>query len=173
MKRKKRKTRRAVAKAADAAPRSAIGVLRAAGTRRRAVLLKLRNGLIAFAVVGSVGWHLAEEVRATAREHDLSQLGNGTAAVVQIHDPRCSTCKALQRETRIAINAFDPSEIQYLVANIRTSEGRTFARTHRVGHVTLLLFDGNGKRRDTLVGLNTAKKLERLFRRHVKMSAGG
>ena len=137
------------------------------------MLLKLRNGLIAFAVVGIVGWHLVEEVRATAREHDLSQLGNGTATVVQIHDPRCPTCKALQRETRIAINAFDPNEIQYLVANIRTSEGRTFARAHRVGHVTLLLFDGNGKRRDTLVGLNTAKKLERLFRRHVKVSAGG
>lgn len=173
MKRKRKKARRAAAKATGSPPRSFLGSLRAAGLGRRAVLLKIRNGLIALAVVGSAGWYLAEEVRATNREHDLSRLGNGVAAVVQVHDPRCPTCRALQRETRVAINAFEPDEIQYLVANIRTSEGRTFARAHRVGHVTLLLFDGNGERRNTLVGLNTAKKLERVFRRHVKSSAGG
>ena len=137
------------------------------------MLLKIRNGLMALAVVGSIGWYLVEEVRATNREHDLSQLGNGIATVVQIHDPRCPTCKALQRETRDAIKAFGPDEIQYLVANIRTKEGRAFARAHRVDHVTLLLFDGRGNRRDTLVGRNTAKTLERVFRRHVKRSADG
>ena len=173
MKQRRRKPQRAAAKATGSTSRSVLGSLRAVGSRRRAVLLKIRNGLIALAVAGSAGWYLAEEVRATNQEHDLSRLGNGIAAVVQVHDPRCPTCRALQRETRVAINAFDPDEIQYLIANIRTSEGRTFARRHGVGHVTLLLFDGNGKRRNTLVGLNTAKKLERIFQRHVKRSAGG
>ena len=133
----------------------------------------MRNALMAFAVVGAVGWYLAGEVRATNREHDLSRLGNGIATVVQIHDPRCPTCRALQRETRDAIESFGPGEIQYLVANIRSAEGRAFASVHRVGHVTLLLFDGQGKRRDTLNGRYTAEALERVFRQHVERSARG
>ena len=149
------------------------GSSRAAALGRRAALLKVRNGLVAFAVVGGAGWYLAEEVRATSREHDLSRLGNGKATVVQIHDPGCPTCKALQRETRDALEVFDPDEIQYLVANIRTDKGRAFARAHRVGHVTLLLFDGKGNHRDTLAGPRTARTLERVFRRHVKRSTAG
>lgn len=133
----------------------------------------MRNALMAFAVVGAAGWYLAGEVRATNQEHDLSRLGNGIATVVQIHDPRCPTCRALQRETRDAIKSFGPGEIQYLVANIRSAEGRAFAGVHRVGHVTLLLFDGQGKRRDTLNGRYTTEALERVFRRHVERSAGG
>jgi len=133
----------------------------------------MRNGLIAFAVIGGGGWYLAEEVRATNREHDLSKLGNGIATVVQVHDPRCPTCRALQRETRDALESFDADELQYLVANIRRTEGRAFAIAHRVGHVTLLLFDGQGNRRDTLTGSYKAEALERAFRRHVKKYAGG
>lgn len=133
----------------------------------------MRNGLIAFAVIGGGGWYLAEEVRATNREHDLSRLGNGIATVVQIHDPRCPTCRALQRETRDALESFGSDELQYLVANVRRTEGRAFASAHRVGHVTLLLFDGQGTRRDTLTGRYRAKALERVFRRHVNEHGGG
>lgn len=173
MKRRKKKRQRVLAGMGGSAPRSADRSLHASRVKRRAALLKIRNGLMALAVVGGSGWYLVEEVRATSREHDLSRLGNGIASVVQIHDPQCPTCRALQRETRDAIESFGPDEIQYLVANVRRDEGWAFARAHGVGHVTLLLFDGKGSHRDTLVGPNTAEALERVFRRHVKKSAGG
>ena len=38
-----------------------------------------------------------EYVEATIREGDLSQIGNGTPTVVQIHDPQCPRCVALVR----------------------------------------------------------------------------
>lgn len=143
------------------------------GASRRNILLKARNGVIALAVIGGAGWYMVEEVRAVNREQDLSTLGNGVATVVQIHDPQCPKCTALQREARDAMDEFEAGEIQFLVANIRTDEGRAFARKHGVGHVTLLLFDGEGKRLDTLVGPNTAKNLERVFRRHIVRSKRG
>lgn len=173
MKRRKKKQRRVRAGASGSAPQSADRSPHPSRSNRRAALLKIRNGLMALAVVGGSGWYLAEEVRATSREHDLSRLGNGITTVVQIHDPQCPTCRALQRETRDAIKSFGPDEIQYLVANVRRNEGQAFARAHRADHVTLLLFDGKGNHRHTLVGPHTAKDLERIFRRHVKKSAGG
>ena len=173
MKRRKKKQRRVPAGASGSGPQSADRSRHASRVKRRAALLKIRNGLMALAVVGGFGWYLVEEVRASNREHDLSRLGNGIATVVQIHDPQCPTCRALQRETRDAIKSFGPDEIQYLVANVRMNEGWAFARAHGVDHVTLLLFDGKGNHRDTLVGPNTAEALARVFRRHVKKSAGG
>lgn len=173
MRRQGKRVKQSSAKAKRAGNRSIEPGDGGEGTSRRNVLLMARNGLIALAVVGGAGWYMVEEVRAVNREQDLSTLGNGVASVVQIHDPQCSKCTALQREARDAMDAFDADEIQYLVANIRTDEGRAFARKHQVGHVTLLLFDNNGKRLDTLVGPNTAKNLERVFRRHINRSNRG
>jgi hypothetical protein len=134
---------------------------------RRAFLLKVRNGAIVATLASGAGWYVAAEVNASVQEQDLSRIGNGIATVVQIHDPQCSLCAALQKETREAFGAFDDNELQYLVANIRSTEGRQFAAKHRVRHVTLLLFDAKGKRRDVLVGPNRAEDLERIFRRHI------
>jgi hypothetical protein len=55
--------------------------------------------------------------------------------------------------------------IQFLVANIRSPEGRQFATAHGVGHVTLLLFDGSGRRREVLVGERTSEHLLEIFMR--------
>jgi len=87
--------------------------------------------------------------------------------VVQIHDPNCSLCLALQKETRAAIKEFDDGEIQFLVANIRDARGKKLATEHGVGHVTLLLFDGKGKRREIMRGSNDRAVLEPAFRQFV------
>lgn len=139
---------------------------------RRDVLARSRNIAIAGAVVGVAGWYLVAEVRATIQEHDLSRIGNGMPTIVQIHDPQCPQCLALQKETRDALSNFEDGKLQYLVANIRSAEGRMLATAHGVGHVTLLLFDGNGKKTGTVVGPNTSRYLAERFRHHLNRSAG-
>ena len=63
-------------------------------------------------LAGGGGWYLVSEVRATIAEQDLSRIGNGIPAVVQIHDPQCPRCLALQRETRKAMSGFADDELQ-------------------------------------------------------------
>lgn len=151
-------------------------IIRAAGTQpprpetvsRRSALSSIRNwGLFAVAAAGG-GWYLADEVLATISEQDLTKIGNGIPTVVQIHDPQCSRCLALQRETRKALKAFESDELQYLVANIRSHKGRALATANKVGHVTLLLFDANGQRRDVLHGNSHSDYLELVFRKHIE-----
>ncbi|MEM8951332.1 MAG: thioredoxin domain-containing protein, partial [Pseudomonadota bacterium] len=125
------------------------------------------NSALAVAAVGGVGWYVVSEVRAGIEEGDLSKIGNGIPTIVQIHDPQCPTCQALQREAREALDQFEDGELQYLVANIRQDKGQRFAAKHGVPHVTLLLFDGAGEHRHTLSGPNTAQNLERAFRQHL------
>ena len=137
---------------------------------RRDLLQNVGIGAVGAAVVGGGGWYLVSTVHAGIVEGDLSRIGNGIPTVVQIHDPGCPMCRALQREAREALEAFDEDEIQYVVANITQQDGRELASAHGVGHVTLLLFDGSGKRRGVLRGENTAEILEMEFRRLVQRS---
>ena len=86
---------------------------------------------------------------------------------MQIHDPECPMCRALQRETLKALEDFDDAELQYVIADIRTPEGARLADANGVQHVTLVLFDGDGRRRDILAGNNTSAVLKRQFQRHL------
>jgi hypothetical protein len=116
------------------------------------------------------GWYLVDEVRATIQDGDLTRIGNGIPTIVQIHDPQCPKCVALKQETRDALSNFEDGKLQYLVANIRTVEGKMLATSHGVGHVTLLLFDGQGRKLNTLVGSNTSRYLTKMFRGHLSRS---
>lgn len=134
---------------------------------RRDAMRTAALAVVGTAAAGGLGWYLVEEVQATIREDDFTQIGNGIPTIVQIHDPQCNHCAALQRETREALSAFDDDELQYVVANTRTAKGSNLARAHGVSHVTLLLFDGEGNRQGTLVGRNSSEYLEEVFRRHI------
>lgn len=133
---------------------------------RRAVLRKLRNGGIAVLLLGGGGWGIVREVEAGMREHDLSRIGNGMPTVLQIHDPECPRCVALQREARDAVCEIGEEKLQFLVANIRTDKGRALAERHGVGNVTLLLLDGTGRRRGILAGPREREELVDAFRGH-------
>jgi len=61
----------------------------------------------------------------------------------------------------------EPGDLTYLVANIQTPVGRSFANSHGVPHVTLMLFDGAGTVQQVLNGENTRANLERVFRDHL------
>ena len=172
MKRQKQKAkagkpRKAAANAAPAAETQASAKKPGNMFSRRDAMRTAVLAVAGTAAVGGLGWYLVEEVQATIREDDFTQIGNGIPTVVQIHDPQCTHCAALQRETREALSAFDDDELQYVVANIRTAKGSSLARSHGVSHVTLLLFDGEGNRQGTLVGNNNAEYLEEVFRRHI------
>lgn len=164
MARKKNRSKRRKAKAsATQAPPSQ--------DKRRSLVL-LRNGAIAAAVLGVGGMVSVRAVRATISEQDLTQLGQGLPTVVQIHDPSCSLCTELQRNTRKALRAFDDDEIGYLVANIRTDDGAAFAGGFGVQHVTLLLFDGSGALQSTLEGVRDREELEGHFRTLIEPTNG-
>jgi len=104
-------------------------------------------------------------------EEDLSQIGDGIPTVVQIHDPPCSQCLALQREAQAAMSKFGGGEIRYVVANIRQSSGPAFAAKLGVAHVTLMIFDAEGKRKLTLRGQNSRTGLSELQAAYIE-SAG-
>jgi len=133
---------------------------------RRRTLIWLRNGVIGAAVLGGGGYLAAGSFRAYAAEHDLSRLGQGKPAIVQIHDPQCPTCTALQKQARRALKPFATCDLVYLVADISTPEGAAFAARYGVPHVTLLLFDGAGTLQDTQHGLQNSAELGAVFRRH-------
>lgn len=134
---------------------------------RRRFLGLTGNGALGVLAAGGLGLFFVQQVRSSMHEHDLSRIGNGTPTVVQIHDPECSICLTLQRETREALQQFDGSEVNYVVANIRSAEGRRFANQFGVQHVTLLLFDGNGEHQGTLHGQRQSEELAVAFRRIV------
>lgn len=133
---------------------------------RRKFFATARNSAIAVAVLGGGGWYLVDTVRATMAEHDLSRLGTGTPAIVQIHDPQCRLCIALQKEARKALAKFDDGQLDYIVANIRTPEGSALAAKYGVSNVTLLLFDAKGNMVEVLNGPRNENILLSAFTAH-------
>ncbi len=139
---------------------------------RRHFVRRFRSGAIAVAALGVGGWYVGSEVVASIDEADLSKIGNGTPTIVQIHDPGCPVCRALQTQTRAALAEFEDGQLQYAIANIRQTKGKRLAAKYKVAHVTLLLFDGRGTRRNTLTGPNDRSTLIRAFRQLLEYSVG-
>lgn len=133
---------------------------------RRDTLRLLRNGALGVGGLAIAGYFGVRSFSSFTAEHDLSRVGQGTPSVVQVHDPQCPTCTALQRETRAALSGFEDADLIYLVADILTEEGQDFAFRHNVPHVTLLLFDGAGNLTQTLRGMRNRDELETEFQAH-------
>jgi hypothetical protein len=137
---------------------------------RRDFMKYLRVGGIGAIILGGGAYYGVSTVNASIAEHDLSKIGNGTPTIVQIHDPQCPVCRALQKEVRSALKGFDEGDMEYLVANIRTPEGAKLANEYVVPHITLLLFDGAGKMRKVLRGSKKRDELQAEFTSHLKQS---
>ncbi|WP_187431524.1 hypothetical protein ROLI_009000 [Roseobacter fucihabitans] len=141
------------------------GLARLEPTRRDVIKL-LRNGMIATVAVAGGGYFAMGSFRVYAAEHDLSRVGQGKPVVVQVHDPQCPTCTALQKQARKALYGFGECDLVYLIADITTVEGRAFAVRHGVGNVTLLLFDGRGGLQQAVEGLHSRDELDVIFKAH-------
>lgn len=144
-----------MAKSKGKRKRNKAPVERVTAPEKRDTLKLIRNGAIAAVVLGGGGTFAARRVMADMAEQDLSLIGAGKPTVVQIHDPQCPMCQALQKEARAALGQFEECTIRYLVANIRTQEGAELAGRLGVPHVTLVLFDGDGAVQDILQGPNS------------------
>ena len=90
--------------------------------------------------------------------HDLTVIGNGTPAVVQIHDPSCPTCRRLKGIMKNTIDSGDP--VNYRLADITTPEGKSLQDKYRASKVTLLFFDARGKHVHTTQGLRTSEEIK-------------
>ncbi len=134
-----------------------------ANSRRAFLQYGIAGGAVA--VVG--GYFGVTSLQASICEADLTKLGKGTPTIVQIHDPQCPVCNRLQREARKAIKAMDGDQPDFLVANIKTLEGSTFAADHGVPHITLLLFDGKGEMKQVIQGPHSRDQLQPIFEAHM------
>lgn len=133
---------------------------------RREMLAMMRNGAIFTGVIVGSGYLLVNSMMATAAEQDLTRVGNGKPAIVQVHDAECALCRSLQRETRAALKEFDAGRYEYVVANIKAQDGAAFAQQFGVPHVTLMLFDRRGTLVNVLTGTRDRAELAGHFRTH-------
>jgi len=142
------------------------------GITRRSVIRGLGFGALGVAAAGGATYAGIDMYRDYMFEHDLTRIGKGKPAVVQVHDPQCPTCLALQNETRRAMRQFGECDVIYVVADITQPEGQVFARRHGVQHVTLVLMDGQGEVTQILSGMRQEHELEPLFKTHFDVHGG-
>ena len=123
-------------------------------------LVKKALIVLAFLAV-PMAWLIANEH--TAREaSDLSVIGSGTPVAVQIHDHSCPLCQRLKANAEDALAQMDTPPA-WRIADINTTTGANFASQHGVSHVTILLFDAQGNRQETIEGVTSANSLRDAF----------
>ena len=137
---------------------------------RRDMLAWAGLGALGLGVVAGGGAWAVSSFNRSVKERDLSRIGQGVPSVVQVHDPQCPICNALQRETRKALSDMEGDQPLYLIADITQTPGAVFAQVQGVPHVTLLLFDAAGNRVETLNGSRTRDQLLPAFEQLMKVN---
>jgi len=137
-------------------------------SRRDALRTGALFGVGALLIAGG-GTAFALDFRRRLVEQDLSVIGNGVPTIVQIHDPSCVQCAALQTATKRALRSFEASAVNYRVANITTEAGGQFQGEQGLPRVTLALFNGSGERVHVVSGVENATDLEDVFAYHLAL----
>ena len=158
---KKQRTSKAKGKtpAAPVKPRNRRSVLSLASTVFGGVVL-----------VGGIGFWGVQTVLASVAERDLTDVGQGLPAIVQVHDTQCQPCIALQREARAALKDVSQDDLLYRVADLNSDNGIAFASRYAANYTTLLFFDIDGALVQRLVGPNDRETLTRAFTAHIAAS---
>ena len=112
------------AKASKSSPNTNKSSASPVAARRPISRRKMLGLLLGVPLVGvaGVGVH-RHDVKKRAL-HDLSVLGNGSPAIVQIHDPSCRLCRRLMANTKKALG--DRDDITYRIADVTKTKGREF-----------------------------------------------
>ncbi|WP_293446731.1 hypothetical protein [Planktotalea sp.] len=136
---------------------------------RRLTLKEIALYALGGAAITGGGVALAADFQSKLIELDLSVIGQGTPVILQIHDPQCSMCAALQKQTRIALKSLEADAVLYRVANISTEEGAAQQRLKGLPHVTLVLYNGEGVRQHVIQGVTPAADLLKAFQQYLKL----
>lgn len=129
-----------------------------APNKQRRLIVKCAG---AFAVLGVSAGALSSYEKKQRNLHDLSVIGQGSPVVVQIHDPSCPTCRSLKSRTTTALKGNEG--IFFRLADITTADGKKLQTQYSAEKITLLLFDGEGRRVRTIKGLQSVEYLEAAF----------
>ncbi|GAB6091146.1 thioredoxin family protein [Spirochaeta dissipatitropha] len=106
--------------------------------------------------------------RNSRRHYDLTRVGQGIPAVVQVHDTTCPVCTELRSNISRIENDFDDSDLLVLIADVDKEEGLNFAaRFTQHRRVTLLYFDPVGNLVDVQSGLQQPDELRSRFENHI------
>lgn len=101
------------------------------------------------------------------RARDLSEIGSGVPAVVQVHDVTCPVCSELRSTVRRIQSDFSDSELLIRIADIHTDEGLAFAERYTTARrQTLLFIDASGELLYAQVGLQDESDLRQAFEQH-------
>lgn len=90
---------------------------------------------------------------------DLSQVGNGHYAVVQIFNKNFVQSEELMDTVNEVRADYERRGVNFLVADVGTDAGRAFARAHGALSATALIFDPSGKLVATVQDVNHAAAL--------------
>jgi hypothetical protein len=103
------------------------------------------------------------------RVRDLSDVGTGVPAVVQVHDATCPVCTELRGNVADIEGEFDDDELLIRVADVHSDEGLAFAARYTTARrATLLFIDGNGELVDVHTGAQDIPTLRQSFSRHAR-----
>ncbi len=137
---------------------------RARRKRRNRAMLLVGVVLLVLAAGGALAF--ASNQRAE-RARDLSLIGSGTPAVVQVHDHTCPVCTELRGNVQRVQDEFRDEELLIRVADIHTDQGLAFAaRYTSARRATLLYIDGKGELVRSQSGAQGIDALRRAFANH-------
>lgn len=136
-----------------------------ADKKRRLVI----KSVVSLSVLGVAAGALSDYDKKNRELHDLTVIGTGKPVVVQVHDTSCPICRNLKSRVTSVLKGQD--KIEYRIADITTNAGRKFQNEYGAQKTTLLLFNGEGRHINTVVGLQSVEELERIFARHVEFAA--
>ncbi|MDA3949259.1 MAG: hypothetical protein PF508_08530 [Spirochaeta sp.] len=134
--------------------------------RRRHKRIAVIGAVVVLIALG-LGATIAAVERSEDRVHDLTAVGQGVPAVVQVHDTTCPVCSELRANIERIEDDFSDDQLVIRVADIHTDAGERFARRYTTQRrVTLLFLDGEGEITDIQTGLQTAAQLKDSFESH-------
>lgn len=138
---------------------------REAKRRRRSRVV--RGALIAAAVLAVGGGGLFALNMREEKVRDLSVVGTGIPAVVQVHDITCPVCTELRGNVERISGDYSERELLIRVADVATDEGLAFAARYTAARrATLLFIDGEGNLVEEHTGALPPADLRMLFDRH-------
>ncbi|MFW6251167.1 MAG: thioredoxin family protein [Alkalispirochaetaceae bacterium] len=135
---------------------------KAHGKKRKKVIFSVAILLLVLLAAGGTITIFGRQVE---KANDLSQVGKGVPAVVQVHDNTCPVCTELRATVERIEGDFSDETLLIRVADVHTEEGLEFAgRYTDARRATLLYIDGDGNLVNEISGAQGEAALRRTFR---------